>query len=152
MKKVSLAILACLISIASGASYSADDRKGTLDFNTDARPAEETALVRAARDDELRYKPSTFTKFLMPVAGTTTAQMDFLWPADDIYSGQSAAEFESVRILPGAYLVKVRCALSGYTLNQDVPIRAQAGKTYLLECVGRAAHGAHVSLREIEGS
>jgi hypothetical protein len=146
MKKALFLVAACVTVSASGCATAPT---GTYSYNTENLPASEISVIRPANQQERQYKPSAAARIFSVPAGI--ARLDFFWPANDMKAGRSIAQYESIRVSPGSYLVKAICNIGGFTIWYDLPIEAKAGKTHLIECTGATASRANITTREIDG-
>lgn len=145
MKKNGLRFSIALLAASTSACVSVPTGTYTLGQQGSA---DETSLIRPAKKEERQYKPSVAARMFSVPAGT--AQLLHIWPASNLSTGTSLQKFESVRVAPGAYLVKVLCNVGGFAVYYDLPIETHAGKDQLIECTGATAHRANITAREID--
>lgn len=120
---------------------------GTYTLAQSNASVDQTALIRPTKEEERQYKPSAVARVFSGPAGI--AQLLHIWPANDLDSGTPVRQFESVRVSPGSYLVKVNCNVGGYSVHYDLPVKVSAGNEYLIECTGYNVNSSDITVREV---
>ena len=143
MSKASCSIAGAVLALSLGGC--AIIPTGTYSLDQRAVP-DQTVLIRPAKEEERQYKPNIAARiFSVPAQ---IAQLQYIWPANDLSAGKSLVAFESVRVVPGAYLVKVQCIVGGYAVTYDMPVQTHAGMDTLIECTGATAANSRISMWE----